>query len=191
LSHLRNGCWLNDEVINFLMNLINERSKRPNQLKCHCFNTFFYAKLTQKNTYQFQNVSRWTKKIDLFSLDKVIIPIHLGSHWTLAVINVRDKRFEYYDSLDGHHEYILKDLKRYLKDEYKDKKKSEIDLSDWEFYIPNRKEIPQQLNGFDCGMFCCTFANFVSQDYDFIFTQSNMKYLRKKALLNILSKSMK
>ena len=27
------------------------------------------------------------------------MPIHLGEHWCCAIINLRDKRFEYYDSL--------------------------------------------------------------------------------------------
>eukprot|EP01080_Neovahlkampfia_damariscottae_P002294 gene2294-2467_t len=192
VSCLKNGNWLNDEVINFIMNLIMERSKKSKILpKVHCFNTFFYAKLTQRGEYKYDNVKRWTRKIDLFSLDKIIIPIHLGVHWTLAVINIRDKRFEYYDSLDGCHKYILNDLKKYLKDEHLDKKKKEIDLSNWKYYIPSRKEIPQQLNGFDCGMFCCTFANFTSQDYDFQFSQKNMKYLRNRTLLNIISKNLK
>ena len=50
-----------------------------------------------------RNFSFWKifSQIDIFSLDKVIVPVHLGSHWCLAVINIRDKRFEYYDSLGG------------------------------------------------------------------------------------------
>lgn len=32
-------------------------------------------------------------------MDKVIIPIHTEQHWCLAVINLKEKRFEYYDSL--------------------------------------------------------------------------------------------
>jgi sentrin-specific protease 1 len=40
-------------------------------------------------------------KMDIFALDKIIVPVHLGTHWCLAVINMRKKRVEYYDSLGG------------------------------------------------------------------------------------------
>lgn len=40
--------------------------------------------------------------MDLFAKDRIIIPINLGnSHWVCSAINIREKRFEYYDSL-GH-----------------------------------------------------------------------------------------
>jgi Ulp1 family protease len=47
-------------------------------------------------------------KFDLFTLDKVIIPIHMPNHWTCAVINIKRKRFEYYDSLGGSNSACLK-----------------------------------------------------------------------------------
>lgn len=79
--------------------------------KCYFFSTFFYQKLTQRGQYCYANVRRWTRKVDLLSMDKIIIPLHLGVHWTLAVINIRDKRFEYYDSMAGSKwRYILKVL---------------------------------------------------------------------------------
>jgi Ulp1 family protease len=33
-------------------------------------------------------------------VDRIIIPINIrNAHWTLAIINVKDKEFVYYDSL--------------------------------------------------------------------------------------------
>lgn len=75
--------WLNDEVINFYMNLICERSKEADFKRCYAFSTFFYPKLL-KEGYS-QSLKRWTRRVDLFSHDLVLIPIHLGLHWTLAV----------------------------------------------------------------------------------------------------------
>lgn len=41
-------------------------------------------------------------QFDAFEKDVLIFPINIGnSHWTCAAINVREKRFEYYDSLGG------------------------------------------------------------------------------------------
>jgi len=38
----------------------------------------------------------------VFEKDMIIFPININnSHWTCAAVNIRDKRFEYYDSLGG------------------------------------------------------------------------------------------
>jgi hypothetical protein len=41
---------------------------------CHFFNTFFYAKLTERNAYDYSRVRRWTRRVDLFQCDKVTSP---------------------------------------------------------------------------------------------------------------------
>jgi len=40
-------------------------------------------------------------KFSLFSLDYVIIPVHLGMHWVCAVLDIKRKVIEYFDSLHG------------------------------------------------------------------------------------------
>jgi Ulp1 family protease len=57
----------------------------------------------------YNNVRRWTTKMRLerwgqasatvLECDKLIIPVHLGCHWTCAVINLRDRGICYFDSL--------------------------------------------------------------------------------------------
>jgi len=183
--------WLNDEVINFYFNMCKDRSlSKPGKYpQCHFFNTFFYSKLDMTNRgYTYSNVRTWTRKIDLFSMDKVIIPVHLGVHWVLSVINIRDKRFEYYDSMLSSTrtgKQVLANLQRYLQDEHQDKKKKPLDTSDWEMFIAPRTEYPQQANGWDCGMFTCKCANAVSQDLQIDFGQRNMQYFRHRMILEI------
>ena len=40
-------------------------------------------------------------QVDLFAVDLIMIPIHLGMHWCLAAIDMRAKTITYYDSLLG------------------------------------------------------------------------------------------
>lgn len=80
--------WLNDEVINFYMNLIIERGKDSKWPNTYAFNTFFYSKLIKDGP---QSLRRWTKKVDLFSYDLICVPVHLGVHWCMAIIDFRDK----------------------------------------------------------------------------------------------------
>lgn len=70
------------KVINFYMNLLMDRGSQGNMPKVYCFSTFFYPKLISGGH---QAVRRWTKQVDLFSYQFIVIPVHLGMHWCLAV----------------------------------------------------------------------------------------------------------
>ena len=87
ISTLRESVWLNDEVVNFYFNLIKSRSESDSNLpKVHVFNTFFYPKIMKTGH---AGVKRWTRKVDIFSMDVILIPVHLGMHWCLAVIDLK------------------------------------------------------------------------------------------------------
>lgn len=78
----------------------------------------------------------------------------------------------------------LSALKNYLEAEHMDKKKTSYDTSD--FILENVKDIPQQMNGSDCGMFACTFAEFLTRNAKITFSQEHMPYLRKKMVVEII-----
>lgn len=58
--------------------------------RIHCFNCMFYTRLTAEGVNKFEAghalVSRWTKNVDIFSKDFILIPINYSYHWSLAVI---------------------------------------------------------------------------------------------------------
>ncbi|KAJ1982766.1 hypothetical protein H4R35_000125 [Dimargaris xerosporica] len=182
LATLTKDQWLNDEVINFYFNLIVARSQDGHHFpSLHTFNTFFYPKLCDQG---YRTVRRWTKRVDIFAKDMVILPIHLPAHWTCAVINFTRKRIEYYDSMLMDNPTLFATLREYLQAEHQDKKQADFDLSDWTDWCP--KDIPRQYNGFDCGVFTCTFAEFASREEPFTFDQGRMKYLRQRMMYEIL-----
>ena len=80
-----------------------ERARRSNT-PIFVFNTFFYPKLKEQG---YEGVRRWTRRVDLFSFEKIILPIHLTNHWCLAAVNLRERRFEYYDSLHGNGKNVI------------------------------------------------------------------------------------
>ncbi|KAI1723736.1 sentrin-specific protease [Ditylenchus destructor] len=186
LLSLRGLEWLNDEVVNFYMNLICERSRENDDLpKTYAFNTFFYPNLSSKG---YNSVRRWTRKIDIFSFELLIIPVHLTAHWCLAVVDLKEKCITYYDSMLGSDQGCLNLIKDYLKLEHKDKKHEEYDTSDWKTVC--RKDIPRQLNGSDCGMFSCKFAEFASRRAEIVFDQRNMPYYRRRMVYEICKKAL-
>jgi sentrin-specific protease 1 len=186
LRRLQHTEWLNDEVVNFYMNVVLTRRSKELGNKCHFFNSFFYPLLSSGGGYNYSRVQKWTKTIDIFALDKILVPIHLGNHWCLAVVNFSEKRFEYYDSLGGENKKCLERLERYVKDEYKTKHNGEFDTSQWEFHTP--LDIPHQQNGYDCGVFMCKFADYSSKNKPFNFSQNHMKYFRHRMILEIMKK---
>ncbi|XP_019419967.1 PREDICTED: ubiquitin-like-specific protease ESD4 [Lupinus angustifolius] len=188
---LRLGAWLNDEVINVYHELLKEREKREPKkfLKCHFFNTFFYKKLIGgRNSYDFKSVRRWTSQrklgYGLDECDKIFVPIHKEIHWCLAVINKKDEKFQYLDSLKGMDSQVLKALARYYVDEVKDKTGKEIDVSSWEREFV--EDLPEQENGFDCGVFMIKYADFYSRGLRLCFKQENMPYFRLRTAKEIL-----
>jgi sentrin-specific protease 1 len=47
------------------------------------------------------------------------------------------------------------------------------------------QDIPQQMNGSDCGMFSCMYAEFICRNADITFTQEDMPYFRRKMVYEI------
>ena len=40
----------------------------------------------------YSTLKRWTRKVDIFAHDIILIPVHLGMHWCLAVVNFKVSR---------------------------------------------------------------------------------------------------
>lgn len=96
--------YLNDVIIDFylkyvLMEFLTEEQRE----KTHVFSTFFYKRLTTLNSKmrsathdkdvkltaaqkRHDRVKNWTKNVDLFKKDFIVIPINEQSHWFLAII---------------------------------------------------------------------------------------------------------
>ncbi|KAJ2082010.1 SUMO1 sentrin specific peptidase 1 [Coemansia sp. RSA 988] len=186
MATLGAGKWLNDEVINFYMQLIMTRSqKTPTLPKVHAFNTFFYSTLCDKG---YTRVRRWTRRVKLFEQDLIIVPVHLGVHWCCAVIDFRSKSIAYYDALLGDNPKCLRLLMNYLHEEFKDKQGQDFDENGWSMSC--EKDIPRQRNGYDCGVFAIMFAEYVSRDAPLSFSQENLPFLRRKATYEIATSSL-
>ncbi|KAG5519213.1 hypothetical protein PMAC_002301 [Pneumocystis sp. 'macacae'] len=177
---LRDKEWLNDEIINFYIALISERAKASLEgPKVYAFNTFFYTTLEKKG---YKGVQRWTKraKVNIMQQDYILIPVHLGIHWCMSVINFKKKRFEYWDSLSGSPGNTFRLLRNYLLHE----SGNTIDLDKWDDYIP--ESCPVQRNGYDCGVFACKTAECIAREGSIDYTQDDIKELRKRMVANII-----
>lgn len=185
LQTLRPKIWLNDEVINFYFKLLQERSNKK-ATRCWCPNSFFWNKLSggpdrDCSAYSFKEVKRWTfkAKVDLFELDHVVFPMNIGNcHWAMGAIDLKARGFRYFDSMMSPHPNFVPFLRRYVDDEHKAKKGGPMpDIESWDL-LPPAKPVPQQQNGYDCGVFTCCFAEYFCAGRPLEFGQEDMRDLR-------------
>ncbi|NXA41338.1 SENP2 protease, partial [Eudromia elegans] len=184
---LRNLQWLNDEIINFYMNLLMERNRKEGYPTLYAFSTFFYPKLVSGG---YKAVRRWTRNVDLFKQDIIVVPLHLRVHWALVVIDVRKKSIKYFDSMGKKGDKICETIFQYLQEESKEKRNLELSFSEWVLRSMEPHEIPQQLNGSDCGVFMCKYVDYISRDKPITFTQNNMPYFRRKMVWEIIHRQL-
>ncbi|NWQ83238.1 SENP2 protease, partial [Columbina picui] len=175
--------WVNDWIINFYINLMVERSKQEGYPSVHAFSTFFYPKLASEG---YGAVRRWTRGVDLFKYDIILVPIHSRVHWSLGVIDFRKMTIKYFDSMAQKGDKICEVLFDYLQEESREKRNEELNVAEWTLHNMQPHEIPQQTNGSDCGVFTCVFADYISRDEPLTFTQDDMPYFRKKMVWEIL-----
>ena len=67
-----------------------------------------------------------------------------------------------------------------------DKKKTALDVSGWTMESPTTS-VPQQRNGCDCGVFMCTYANFLVAGHELLgFSQQDMPLFRARLAADVL-----
>ncbi|KAG8196365.1 hypothetical protein JTE90_009583 [Oedothorax gibbosus] len=100
LNCLNEGEFLNDAIIDFYLKyLFHEKLSPYYQERTHIFSSFFYPRLTHRQdrprgddanktmpVRRHNQVKTWTRHVDIFSKDYIIIPVNQNVHWFLAVI---------------------------------------------------------------------------------------------------------
>lgn len=93
LIRLEEAEFLNDNLIGFYLRYLERRleeTKPEIAKKVYFFNTFFFASLTNtqkgKGDINYEAVQNWTRSIDIFAFEYVVVPINESAHWYLAII---------------------------------------------------------------------------------------------------------
>ena len=93
LKKLDEGEFLNDNLISFYLRFLEQRlgDQKPHVAKkVYFFNSYFFATLTNthksKKGFNYEGVQKWTRSVDLFTYDYIVVPINEALHWYLAII---------------------------------------------------------------------------------------------------------
>lgn len=154
------------------------------------FMTTYFIRLDQAYLYK-PTYSQNAPGGDLFQLRTIFVPVNVfNKHWILVVLYMNQKRIEIYDSMIVHLEDTIrcrigKRLLRYLDDEHKHlHDRSMPDQHLWRLH-PSGPDVPQQKNNWDCGVFMCVFADFLSLGLPLIFEQRHVSKIRGHIILAI------
>ena len=203
MARLRNTVWLDGEVISAYFDILEARSARAHaerfiprrcRLKCWMADTYFFATLEKKqNTPKgFSNVVK-KSTVHLPSLDRAMIPVHInGNHWCLAVVDFVAGQLQWYDPMGKKDKNgRLAILQSYLDYAYRNKYRQEVPK--W-VLVENavselKPTVPTQTNGYDCGVFVCAYAYFLSQNLSMDgLRQDHMATIRKVIAFDLLTR---
>ncbi|CAJ1958345.1 unnamed protein product, partial [Cylindrotheca closterium] len=203
---LKPRIWLRGQVVDYYMKLLQIRNDTDYAGSGFCFlDSNFYTRLMNNgirarrsptyNRYNYELVESWVSgRFDagvIFNHTKIIIPINQDdSHWICAVISLKEKNIQVYDSIRGKRAgpQIIQNLMRYLDDEHSSLHVTGLPNKEaWQSICTNA-DTPQQQNGYDCGVFTCLFADCVSLGVPMAFDQSDIdNNARQKLALAILN----
>ena len=105
------GCLKGAIIDDFFKILQSHFNKKQSEsaLKIYCVSGFFYDFLTGKEGYskvqpyteehKIKENSAMQNMTSIFDFDLLFMPINVSFHWILVVINFKDKKLQYYDSM--------------------------------------------------------------------------------------------
>ncbi|XP_068497180.1 probable ubiquitin-like-specific protease 2A isoform X2 [Phaseolus vulgaris] len=180
LELLQPQTFINDTIIDFYIKYLKNKLPTDEQDHFHFFNSFFFRKLADLDKdpssacdgrAAFQRVRKWTRKVNLFEKDYILIPINYSLHWSLIVIChpgevtcCQDEEINesskvpcilHMDSLKGSHKGLKNVFQSYLCEEWKERHSNVVDDVSSKFLQMRfiSLELPQQENLYDCGLF--------------------------------------
>lgn len=151
--------YFNDLIIdNYLLNLSKISKKKIN---CRSCNYFLHIK---ENDFKRGSNTDMYKNIEYDDYELLIYPICIDSHWVMVAVDIKKNTLIYFDSKKGYLNincvnWIIEMVKRSL---------PEIK---YDIIFPN---LPQQSNGYDCGLYVCTYARNLCCDQIGLLTRTDI-----------------
>ncbi len=199
--------WIDDESINGLVYLINERNKRSmdtrircrsppkdqdlfhrTRVRAHVFGTHFYTIWKRSVHGGYESLKKWRRKISNYnSIRTFMFPAFIhGSHWVLAVVDVVGGQYIYYDPLGSKDtEGVMRCATEWMAGEVRSANRNDafhgLDLSNWA-EVQNPASLPRQMDLESCGVFVIFVAEHLERGVKPSFTQRDIPLLRSRAI---------
>lgn len=170
------------KIVNFYCKLLIARNMDS---KCVILNSFFFTKLRDNSMDQpLKHIDKDNKGID--SLDLIVFPLHEKYHWCLVVIYIKKKEIIFYDSFLIFDSNRLKKCFSLLTNFFSLKYGENFIAHEWTIHYA--EDIPEQKNGYDCGVFMLQFAKYLTAGKTIDFTQQDIPNLRQEIMEEVKNK---
>ena len=155
---------------------------------CILYNSFFVANLVEDDDkYNISKVTRFVKP-EMFKKKKIIIPINLhNNHWAIGDVDIEMKEIKYFVSKHNDGDLYVKALLQFVHDAWSmfNQDSTLTFNNEWKT-IPCDDNIQWQANEYDCGVFCCMYAECIATNSPLNFTQDDVTSKRRKMWYTIL-----
>ncbi|RWS00542.1 hypothetical protein B4U79_16707 [Dinothrombium tinctorium] len=173
--------WLNDNVIDFYLQLIAKSTTNNNLF---VYPSIFHRTLTDR----YQDALKFKRRQqNLHQFNLYLMPIILKEHWTLLFYNPDFTKiyfFNYMTSYGPEPTPILNRTRRYFT------KLFEKRGGNWTEPSIDDQTVPQQTNESDCGVYVCYFARCLASNHPLEVTTQQIKHFRKQIAYEISTKTL-
>jgi len=167
--------YLNDNVIEAWMVLLQKRADaRAHKGEQDYFLSTTVGAVDASGARQFPRGRRMNAKVA--RAQRLFLPFHLTvQHWVLLVVDCHARTIVAYDSMLGSSTAPLTEamgavaswidsLAQPAPDEDEGEKKAKArSRQGWVTVVADPTQMPQQTNGYDCGVYCCLCADYLSR----------------------------
>ena len=183
---LNGSTFIDDNVINLYIRLMLDnvqQQQQQTQNQYYQYTTFFFSYLSKNMPEKRLKKMAWQGSISTY--DMIFVPINKDRHWMLITIEPKRKRLRYFDSMkpkkNSEPLYKLCKIVKFI--QLIDGK---CDVNEWKRVVVN--EIPQQRNGYDCGVFLMEYVRQLLEGRDlpnFSNEENEMKEIRRRMLVEL------
>ena len=171
LHWLLNGEEIDSTVVDSYLRLVQ---KRITSRHVKCMGTSFFKRLYNPgggNRYQpsdtlnLDYVTQFTKGLDIFQYQLLLIPLLVRHHWSIIAVDMRADSIQYFDSGPGDGMQYLAIIKRWIAHEWKSNSAyntTEFPSHKWRMIPSDSLVTPQQTGRTDCGVFMMMFAELLA-----------------------------
>lgn len=168
-----------------------------------CTSLFLSKLLGREGVYTYAEVRRWTRRVtlDWNTVRWIVIPRNIGNqHWALIVADLTQRCLHVYDSYSGATfrepdgrpvipaEQVYAGVRQWISDDSADKlgDAGRIDTQNWRVH---EYDLPRQQDGFNCGVFMCSYAACIVTGRRFtnLISAATINILRSRMLLEVVS----
>jgi hypothetical protein len=171
---------LGPEVIDLYMEMLNKQ-------KLHNFH-FSTCNIFENMNTDYTLLIEYFDKNELFSVDKLFIPLKFGNSWVLVITYIKDFQIDYYDPLNYDGDEITKKFKSFMKELVKKKKHSFTNIRKSTFRsqtiktVPQKDTLPRASTEFDSGIYILGYIHTLCHNTEF-----NPSKVRSEISLELLN----